>query len=290
VSNVRKTSDDLRRLYGGAMKRVVITAVASLWACTASAQELVQIPFAPPLPSTFIMEVTSSQRIEPGDGATQTEQGAARFTLEVRGRSGSYDAVWTLTSAEGGITAFSGETALLLGLPIQLSLGPAGEPNGVRDWNRLRERLLARRRNDSSSYYSILLSEGMPLERVSTLLAPSLDALAACHNTSLRVGVPERVERARPPSRGYASLFRATRELRAVDPQAGVARISYTRRDEVREVEPSVGEDPLLHAMTLRVECEVDLQSGVARSATVEYVSSGLNEAILRGEIRVSRQ
>lgn len=73
------------------MKSIVFAAFAAVWASAAMAQETTPIPFAPPVPSAFIVDEVRTMTVHQVE-ATKSGTSTLRYRLEFRAHGESYDA------------------------------------------------------------------------------------------------------------------------------------------------------------------------------------------------------
>jgi hypothetical protein len=252
-------------------------------------EEPIRIPFAPAIPSVFAVSVRTETS---WDGGAQTSVEDARYTLELRARNDAYEAIWTANDAQTNGRTYGFNPALMIGLPISLALNSSGEPSGVQDWPTVRQELVERLVRDERS--DLILDgpppESQPRQAAISLAAP-LAMIALCQGTDMRIGEIKHAEREYPPSHGFISTARTSRELRSIDREAGTARIVFVRLQETRE-EGETGNAASADVMTMRAECTVDLRSGVARNAVLEVTESGSlgDDFVRRSEVTVTPQ
>jgi hypothetical protein len=269
--------------------RVVLTlVVASFFASSAWGQEVVAIPFAPPTPSMFTIDEVRTRTFTES-GRTQTRSGRVRSNLELRSREGGYDAVWTTISAEPqAIVIDNGgaDPTLLQGRPIALSLDESGAPTGMVDWRGVRRgmfQIMLDGERDPFWRRAYTATERMMSEWSPEIAAPTLmetlSIMSMCHNTELELGKPLTLDAPLPsPLGGPPVLTRLTWALQAVDRSAGTARILHSRAPDIASANASAAgtverlevlpeeADDRLNSLGSRVECLVDLQSGMART------------------------
>jgi hypothetical protein len=263
-----------------AMRIALLVLATWLFAPLALAQETVFIPFAPAIPSTFLIDESRTLNT---NGVTSTAR--ARYSLELRAPSPSYNAVLTLMSVEvSGAEKLEEDAARMalpqesiVGFPINLLLGPSGAPVELLNFEAVQQRLYPGETNYPT--FARYAPHLMPV------VAEPLGVMAPCQNTALSVGQPVRREQEAPIDDGeYRSFVRTEKELRSVDQALGRAQITFTR---VQGMRSGLESEPL-HTLTIHAECTVDLQTGVVLSAMGE--TSGEAGFLLRSEISVARQ
>lgn len=249
------------------MLRLLMVAIAFGFAGAASAQENVSIPFAPTLPARYAI---SEMRSMSADGEERVTH--SNYTLELRAPADGgdgFDAALTVTSTDNDGLHAGAENLMLVYFPVLLSLENDGRPHTVRNWQDARAAWLRRARleDDFAEFSSTTWLEMGP-ENGAALLAPPLSAIEPCHNTEQAIGSPL-VRSREAPLRGGRGVrvTRTTRELRGVDREAGTARIRFERVDELHFQSTS---EPADSTSTMRIECTVDLRSGMARDGRME--------------------
>ena len=271
------------------MRGIVIAVAVALSASAASAQENVSIPFAPGLPAHYAISETRTIGDDDAQHITHTT-----YSLELRAPSdgeGAFDATLTVVSTDGSGLNIGDENALLVDFPVLLSLEDDGGLRRVLNWEDVRAEWLRRRRRSEGSEdvdSPGWLNAGP--ERGAFFLGAPLSALEPCHKIDLPIGAPSTRTRETPAPPGVR-VTRTARELRAVDREAGTARIRFERSDEVHLESAS---EPPIYSSSMQVECVVDLRSGVARSGTMEMtIASGSpteSSSTMRFEITVTPQ
>lgn len=268
----------------------------------AFAQELVDLPFSPATPSTFVVE--SVQARTSNNPQRPSRAGRTRATLELRRGSTGFEAIWTTVSIEaGGHTMTSstpGAAALFVGVPLTLKLDQAGAPQTVVDWEGLRARIFAvlqsatpeaERTSDwhrANETVERMFASMDPATAAQTIF-PDISILSICQETSLRVGETQSFEGETPSVFGGSPIPTVAQyELQAIDRTAGVATIIYDSslepeaaaasfRMAMERIARETGRDPAAGqpefaggtlAHTTRAECSVDLATGVTRSVT----------------------
>jgi hypothetical protein len=263
-----------------AMRIALLVLATWLFAPVALAQETVPIPFAPAIPSTFLID---ESRTVNANGVISTAR--ARYSLDLRAQSPSYDAVLTLVSVEVSgaekLEEDASRMALpqesLIGFPINLSLGPSGEPIALLNFEAVQQRLYP-----GETDYPTFARYAPHLMPV---IAEPLGVMSPCQNTALSIGQPVRRERETTIDDGeYRSFVRTEKELRSVDTVSGRAQLAFTRVQGLRN-----GSDAApLHELTIQIECTVDLHTGVVLSAMGQTTNP--EGFLLRSEMSVTRQ
>ena len=277
------------------MVRFLLVLVAGLsCASFAWAQQAVSIPFAPSLPSTFVIDETRTVHVIIGDVDT-VRVAHARYTFELRARGDSYRAVLSLVSVEE-LTDQPGEdgsapigialpSRALIGLPVELTLRSSGEPGELLNAEAVQQRFRAERENSGS--FESPVYERVPALLVGIVAAP-LAAVSPCQNTSLTLNDPVTRESETPiETTTLVRVVRTEKVLRSVNQESGLARVEFNRVQGARERDS----DPnaiLQHQLSIHATCDVDLESGVTRSAIVEMTSP--DAFTLRSELTVTPQ
>ncbi|MCX7359583.1 MAG: hypothetical protein NT015_15750 [Alphaproteobacteria bacterium] len=230
------------------MRLAWIAIAGAFWAATASAQENVSVPYAPTVPARFaVAEVMTNT-----DGETVSMD----YSLELLSQIGddrSYEAVWTVLSVAGHDASRSDELNRLVGRPIAMRLGEAGQPTWMSE----------------GDYFSFASEQQAAL--MSQRLATPLTFMAVCHNANSPIGQPV-VAQGERQGEDLAMTWRMERQLQSV--AAGVARLTFMYDTVVHQGSIS-GE--IVHRSSQRVQCIVDAQTGIARSVSVESTTEMMN-------------
>lgn len=294
------------------MRTIGTAFMAALLTSAALAQEVVEIPFAPQ-PGAYVIDETRTRTFTE-NGQTRTSGGQVRSRLELRTSGAPISAVWTTLSADPrAIVIDNGgaDPTLLTGEAIALTLDESGAPNGMSDWGGVRRRMfqiMLRGERDPFWRRAYEATErmmaGWGSETAAPTLFETLGAMSACHNTGLAIGEPLVVDVPIPTALGGPPVTtRAIWELQAVDRQAGTARILHTRSPDLASANASAAESveglemlpsdrgQRINSASQRVECVVDLRSGMVRSLTLEVrMSLGPDAELRRRVITVSPQ
>lgn len=250
--------------------RVTVTIAVVLTASTLPAAALeIPIPFAPPIPSVFLVEEAHSVRSHIGE----TKAGASRARLEFLERDGTaFRILWTVLEAEGERLPGLDVADLLVGMPLSLTLDAGGAPRGVADLGSLRAHLLEDVDGDYERELPLFLRNAeAPPSLAAMVLTPPLAVTSSCQNTNLDPGVPSQSEQSRSIEGDFLSHRRVTKELRSVD--ADTAHVVATTLSEVRG--PAGAASSSVPSTLTRLECVLDRPSGVVRSATYSVGISG---------------
>jgi hypothetical protein len=283
------------------MRIVPVVIGAALCVGSALAQEI-HIPFSPPASAIYDVEETRTRISSAPGGANGTA--VVRATLEIRGSGAPYQAMWTTNRIEAGgarIDAHSpGAAALLIGVPMQLTLDERGAPVAIQDWAGLRQRVF--RLLEENTPQSERTGEwrqahqaaermfaSMKPETAAQTLFPDVAVMSLCQGLRLEIGKSLQSDALTPNVLG-GPPFRTivTYELQSVDRQAGLGRILYTSavdpqsmiaslRPTIERVVRETGRDMAevereLAGATVthntRAQCVVDLGTGVTQLVT----------------------
>lgn len=267
-------------LKGRKVVRSMVIATCAWFAAAiaGSTQEATPLPFAPPIPATFIIDESRTLEVE---GVSVTAQ--ARYSLELLSFDDSYSAVFTLLRLEtrgidkpGDVTGMALPSQSLVGFPINLTLTRSGNVE-IRNAEAVRQRL-----NGSASEYPTYMRD--PRLLASAVAAP-LGIVEPCQDTSLAIGRPEHHERENAiDDTPFRSFFSHDLELRSVNYETGRAELTFLRTQGMREASGEAA--TLLHQLTIRIECTVDVPTGVVLHATAE--TTGPDDFSLRSVVTVS--
>jgi hypothetical protein len=258
----------------------------------ASAEEIVEIPYAPEVGSQWAVEEVLTRSRTDENGAQTHTIGTIRGVLVIERMSATgFDATWTTESVEAGgvvIDAANGGV-LMIGVPLGLSLDRDGAPSAVRDWQSVLRRIID----------AVEAVEQNPA------------AASTCQGIAEVPGVPVDADGYMTSGLGGPPiLVRERFELASVDRDRGVALIRFSQaldpdsaaasmregmqrlaRDAGRPLDEVITqfEGGLSHTTT--VSCETDLETGVPRSVTHEvHARTGPAEQRERREITIRRR
>lgn len=294
------------------MRTIAVAAMAALWTSAALAQEVVEIPFAPQ-PGVYVVDETRTRTFTE-NGQARTSGGQVRSRLELRTSVAPFSAVWTTLSADPrAIVIDNGgaDPTLLVGESIALTLDESGAPSAMSDWGGVRRRMFQIMLRDERDPFwrrayeaTERMMAGWGPETAAPTLFETLGTMSACHNTGLAIGEPLVIDVPIPNALGGPPVTtRAIWELQAVDRQAGTARIIHGRSPDLASLNESAAQSveglevlpsdrgQLINSVSQRVECVVDLRSGMARSVTFEVrMSLGPDAEVRRRVITVNQQ
>jgi hypothetical protein len=274
---------------------------AGLCVGSAFAQEI-DSPFSPPATAVYDIEETRTRTSS--EQRTANGTGIVRATLEIRGSDAPYQATWTTNSVDAGgvhLDARSpGAAALLIGVPMQLTLNESGAPLAIQDWDGLRQRvfrLLAENtpKNERTAEWrqahqtAERMFAAMKPETAAQTLFADVAVMSLCQGVRLEIGKPLRSDAMMPNALGGPPIRAIiTYELLSADRQAGVARILYTStldppsatasiRSSMERITRETGRDVAAverewEGVTVThntsAECVVDLKTGVTQRIT----------------------